>query len=290
MLRKTPAFTLTAVATLGVAIGVNAAVFSLAKAVLLAPLPYPAPENLELGSRTVRASGAITTDETVNGRTWELVRDSGAAFDRAAFSTWTTGVNLAIPNADGTGQARYVQQQRVGSGFFRVLGDGLWRALFAADPAVVGRSVLLRGEPHTIVGIMPAGFHSGERADLWTALRATATGEGGGENYRIVIRRAASAGARAAALETMERIGQDLRRDGPRDNQEDVSLGLMPLQRSVTGSLRQPIVILWAAVAVVLLAACVNLAGVMLARTSARSQEIATRLALGSGRAAIFRQ
>ena len=314
VLRKTPAFTLTAVATLGVAIGVNGAVFSLANALLLAPLPYPDSRNLELVSRTVRANGVLSTGEAVNGRTWELLRDSGAAFDRAVFSTWTTGVNLATPGASGTVQARYVQQQRVGSGFFRVLGiapaygreispdedrpagpaavvlsDALWRALFAADPTVVGRPILLRGEPHTIVGIMPAGFQSGERADLWTALRATATGEGGGENYRIVIRHD-GAGARASALETIVRIGEDLRRERPGDDREDVSLGLLPLQQSVSGPLRRPILMLWAAVAVVLLAACVNLAGVMLARTSARRREIATRLALGSGRAAIFRQ
>ena len=314
VLRKSPAFTFTALATLGIAIGVNGAVFTLARAVLLAPLPYPAPEHLELVSRSVRGSGTFSTDEAVNGRTWELVRDSGAAFDRAVFSTWTTGVNVAMPGAGGAGRARYVQQQRVGTGFFRVLGvapaygrelspdedrpggpaavvlsDALWRHLFAADAAVVGRQVLLRGEPYTIVGIMPPGFQSGEPTDLWTALKATATGEGGGENYHIVVRYG-GAGARASALQTIARIGDDLRRERPRDDQGEVSLGLTPLQQSVTGPVRQPILILWAAVAVVLIAACVNLAGVMLARTSARSREIATRLALGSGRVAIFRQ
>jgi len=315
VLRKSPAFAFTAVATLGIAIGVNGAVFSLVNAVLLAPLPYPAAENLELVSRTIRGSGTITTDEAVNGRTWELVRDSGAAFDRAVFSTWTTGVNLALSAPGGTGHARYVQQQRVGSGFFRVLGvapaygreltpdedrptgppavvlsDGLWRTLFAADSGAIGRSVLLRGEPHTIVGIMPPGFQSGERADLWTALKATAAGEGGGENYRILIRHSKSEGARADALNTIGRIGDDLRRERPRSEEGEISLMLSPLKASAAARLRQPLLILWAAVGVVLLAACVNLAGVLLARASSRSREIATRLALGSGRAAIFRQ
>ena len=315
-LRKSPAFTLTAVATLGIAIGVNGAVFGLARAVLFAPLPYPAPENLDLVARTVRGSGTISTSEAVNGRTWELVRDSAAAFDRAVFSTWTTGVNLALPGG-GAGQARYVHQQRVGSGFFRVLGvapalgrelspdedrpagpaavvlgDALWRTLFAADPGVIGRPVLLRGEPHTVVGVMPPGFHSGERADLWTALRASAAGEGGGENYRILIRHDSRGGpaARAAALETIARVGDDLRRERRRDDGGELSLSLAPLQASATGHLRQPILILWAAVAIVLLAACTNLAGLMLARTAARGREIATRLALGSGRGAIVAQ
>jgi predicted permease len=314
VLRKSPAFAFTAIATLGIAIGINGAVFALARAVLLAPLPYPAPENLELVARSVRGGATTSTDEAVNGRTWELVRDSGAAFDRAVFSTWTTGVNLATTGAAGAGRARYVQQQRVGTGFFRVLGvapaygreispdedrpagppavvlsDSLWRTHFAADPGVVGRGVLLRGEPHTIVGIMPPGFHSGERADLWTALKATAAGDGGGENYHIVLRHE-GAGARAAALNTIARLGDDLRRERPRGDEREISLTLTPLQASVAGRLRQPILILWAAVGIVLLAACVNLAGVMLARTSSRGRELATRLALGSGRPAIFRQ
>lgn len=313
LLRRSPAFLFTAVATLGLAIGVNGAVFALARAVLLAPLPYPSPEHLDLVTRSVRGNGTITADDAVNGRTWELVRDSGADFDRAVFSTWTTGVNLAMPEAGG--RARYVRQQRVGSGFFRVLGvapaygreisadedrpagpaavilsDALWRALFGADPAVVGRPVLLRGEPHTIVGIMPPGFHSGERADLWTALKATAAGEGGGENYRILIRHSGGgSAARAAALNTIARLGSDLRRERAGGDGE-FSLTLTPLRARAAGELRAPILMLWAAVAVVLAAACVNLAGVMLARTSSRRQEMATRLALGSGRTAIFRQ
>jgi predicted permease len=317
VLRKSPAFAFTAIATLGIALGVNGAVFGLARSVLFAPLPYPAPDDLALVSRTVRASGAVSTDDAVNGRTWELVRGSGGSFDRAVFSTWTTGVNMAAPGAGGASQARYVHQQRVGTGYFRVLGvapaygreispdedrpsgpaavvlsDALWRTLFAADPGVIGRAILLRGEPHTIVGIMPPGFHTGERADVWTALKATATGEGGGENYHIVIRHDALGGAaaRAAARDTIARIGADLRRERPRADDSDVSLSLAPLQARVTARLRQPIGILWAAVAIVLLAACVNLAGVMLARTAARSREIATRFALGSGRSAVFRQ
>ncbi len=312
VLRKSPAFALTAIGTLGVAIGVNGAVFTLAQAVLLAPLPYTQPEHLALVSRTVRQNGRSTTGDDVNGRTWELARDSAGPFDRAAYSTWTTGVNLAIPGT--AGGVRYVQQQRVGSGFFRVLGvaplhgreiaadedrpggpavvllsHALWTSTFAGDPGAIGRSILLRGEPFTIVGIMPAGFHSGERADLWTPLRPSAAGEGGGENYRVMIRYR-DGGAHAEAADTIARLGRQLQREAPASDGSEVSLSLRPLHAAMSSQLRQPILILWAAVAIVLVAACVNLAGVMLARTTARRREFATRLALGSSRGAIVRQ
>ncbi len=314
-LRKTPAFTFTAVATLGVAIGVNGAVFSLARAVLLTPLPYPHPDNLALIARSVRTNGATSTSTTVDGRVWEFVRDGGAGFDRAVFSTWTTGVNLAVADDRGTApvsQVKYVQQQRVGSGYFRVLGVApvhgreflpeedrpsgppavvlsheLWSVIYGGDPGAVGRSILLRGERYTVVGVMPPRFQSGERADVWTPLRAGTTGEGGGENYRVVVRYP-DAGARAAVADTLAAIGGELQRSRPSGDQ--VSLYLVPLQTSMSAPLRQPILILWSAVAIVLIAACVNLAGVMLARTSTRAREIATRLALGSGRAAVIRQ
>ena len=311
ILRKSPAFALTAIGTLGIAIGVNTAVFSLARAALLAPLPYPQPDNLAVVVRTARQGGQTESGNAVNGRTWELVRDSGAPFDRAVYSTWTTGVNLAIPGADGG--VRYVQQQRVGSGYFRVLGvmpafgrdispdedrpngpravilsHAIWTSTFASDPGAIGRSILLRGEPFTIVGVMPAGFHTGERADVWTALRPATTGEGGGENYRVVIRYR-DGGGPAAAIEVLERIGSTLRAESP-SSDANVSFSIEPLHAAMTAGLRQPIVMLWFAVAIVLIAACVNLAGVMVARTSARGREIATRLALGSGRTAIIRQ
>jgi predicted permease len=316
VLRKTPAFTLAAVLTLALAIGVNTAVFSLVDAVLLTPLPYPDPNHLALVSRVVTNGQSVGQEQSVDGRTWELVRDTVVSAKRAVFSGWTTGVNLVLRDAKGAETADYVQQQRVGAGFFDVLGvrpmlgrelsadedrpqgppavvlsAALWRRALGADPSVIGRPLMLRGEPYTIVGVMPDGFRTGERADLWTALEPTTTGEGGGTNYAILIRVGDEA-ARARALAEVQQVGQELIRRRATQTNDTVrfSMSLMPLQSGLTADLRQPILILWAAVGLVLVAASVNLAGLMLARSSARTREIATRLALGSGRAAVLRQ
>jgi predicted permease len=307
VLLTSPAFTSTAVLTLALAIGANAAVFSIIDGVLLRPLPYRDPDGLALVVRTYRGSGVSGEGLAQNGRTWETIRDHAARVRPAVFSTWISGANVV---ANGT--PSYVQQQRVGAGFFEVLGvtpligrgwtheedrpggpalvvleHGLWRRLFNGDPTVVGRTIDLRGEPHTVIGVMPPEFQSGVRAELWTPLRPTTTGEGEGENYMLVVRLDPGT-SWPAASEEIARLGREAlarRSDGI-----EVSLSLVPLQQGLAQEVRRPLLILWAAVGVVLLIACVNLAGLQVARTTGRAREIATRLALGSGRSALVRQ
>ena len=315
LLRRTPIFSLTAIATLALAIGVNTAVFTLVDAVLLKPLPYVAPDRLALVSREVRANGVEDHSPAVDGRTWELLRDHATTVDRAVFSTWPTGVNLIVPGGSGSaGLARYVRQQRVSAGFFGVLGTvptigreftaqedrqggpsavilsaELWQGLFHSDPTVIGRPVVLRGEAYTVVGVMSEGFQSGVRADLWTPLRPSTAGEGSGENYRIVLRLRESATWPAAHAE-LASMGAELNRRRPSPDGVEAGLTLIPLQAGFAEELRTPLVMLWVAVAIVLIVACVNLAGLLLARAAGRRREIATRMALGSGRAAVVRQ
>jgi predicted permease len=314
VLRKTPAFTLAAATTLALAIGVNTAVFSFVNAVILTPLPYPDPGKLSLVSVMSDDGSTTRTGISVDGRTWELVRDRVVSAKRAVFSTWTTGVNLVLRDAKGAESARYVQQQRVGAGFFDVLGvqpllgreisadedrpqgppvvvlsAALWRRDLGADPSAIGRTLMLRGESYTIVGVMPDGFYSGADADLWTALRPATSGEGGGANYRILVRVADDA-TRAKTLGEIHAVGQEILRVPASQSRSRLWMALTSLQSNMTEDLRQPLLILWAAVAVVLLAASVNLAGLMLARTSGRAREVATRLALGSGRSVVLRQ
>jgi predicted permease len=309
ILRKSPAFAVTASMTLALAIAVNTAIFSVVDAVLLKPLPYPEPDRLAMVTTTVRAGGAVQDDTAQNGATWLMIRDHATTIDRAAYSTWPIGVNIVA-----AGRASHVQQQRVGAGFFGVLGvapiagraftadedrpggpaaailsHALWRAMFNADPSVVGTTLGVRGEATTIVGVMPAGFHSGTGADLWTPLRPNATGEGEGENYAILARlRPGIAWAQADA--EMRQIGAEIARQRQPRQGSSIAFSLQPLQRGMTASLRTPLLMLWSAVGIVLLISCVNLAGLLLARTSARSREIATRMALGGGRGAVVRQ
>lgn len=313
ILRRSPLFATAAILTLAVAIGVNTAVFSVVDAVLLRPLPYLNPGDLALVSRLVRTDGMEGRGTSVDGRTWEAVRDQMAAADRAVFSGWTTGVNLVAGGTAGSSQARHVQQQRVGAGFFRTLGvhpmmgreftadedraggppaailsASLWRNLFGADPAIVGRTIVLRGVPVAVVGVMPDDFQSGELADVWTPLRPSTTGEGGGENYQILLR--LRPGASWPQIDDeLSRVSKAVR-SPQADARVSITFSHVPLQQGLSEGLQQPLLILWSAVAIVLIVACVNLAGLLLARGSQRGREIATRMALGSGRAAVVRQ
>jgi hypothetical protein len=207
-LRKNPGFAATAILTLALAIGANTAVFSLIDAVLMRPLPYAEPDRLGTLTRSVTIGG-VTRVEPLSAHTgavWEAVRDHATTVRAAVFSTANARVNLVAGD-----QALAVRQQRVGAGYFGVLGvspslgrefaadedvpggpavtilsERLWRALFDGDRAVVGRTILLRGEPHTVVGIMPDTFRSMTEADLWTPLRPDRTGEGSGTNYMVI--------------------------------------------------------------------------------------------------------
>lgn len=309
VLRKSPGFTLAAVATLGLAIAINTAVFSVVDAVMLRPLPYPAPDRLLLMQTRSQSSAGTFERTSQNGTAWLVVRDNATTVDRAVFSTWVSGVNVVAGN-----HATYADQQRVGAGFFRVLGVqpafgrefteeedrrggptavvlgyDFWRSALGGDPSIVGQPIMLRGETHTVVGIMPENTHPGVRADLWTPLRADKTGEGAGENFQVLLRRLPEASQQQVDAE-IARIGLEINRQSRSRPEVHVSYGTVPLQRGLTETLRRPLTMLWMAVGVVLLIASINLAGLLLARSARRSREIATRVALGSGRSAIVRQ
>jgi predicted permease len=279
---------------------------------LLRALPYPHPERLAMISRHVEGPGVIGDDLSQSGFTWVALREgAGAAIDIAAWSGLGGGVNLV---ADG--RATSVPQERVSAGYFRVLGvapelgreftgeedrvngpsvavlsHALWVRAFNADRAIVGRSIMLRGEPHTVVGVMPAAFYWPTAVDIWTPLRPSPVGEGSGENYGIIARLKDGVSWPHATNQIAAATTQ-LARDRYRSNRDDVVMrfSAVPLQRGLTDDSRRPLLILWAAVGVVLLIGCVNIAGLLVARGIARRPEIATRIALGGSRVAIVRQ
>jgi len=316
MLRKTPGFTLAAVVTLALGIGANAAVFSAVNALLFEPLPFPHPDRLAIMGSHYRSPKAGDNHETgSNGRMWEAVRDHTSKVD-AAVVGGTSGVNLVAAES-----AAYVFQQRVSAGYFRVMGirpmigrefsndedrEGgssvvmlnfdLWKRVFGGDTSVVGKSIRLRGEAYTVIGVMPAdfpvtersSFQSGSAVDVWTPLRPkSGPGEGAGTNYEVVVR--LRDGVSWAEAEN------DLRAASPFafvnvPNDALAELELVPMQDAMTADVRQPLLMLWGGVGIVLLIACVNVAGLLLARGATRTREIATRMALGSGRGAVIRQ
>ncbi len=301
-----PLFTGTFILTLGLCIGAATAVYSVVDAVLWRSLPYPDPDRLALAVTYNPAIGKQAGRNAVDGTAWERIRDNTHVLERAVFSDWRAGVNLTADDA-----AAYVQQQRVSTGFFRTLGVApligrefdaaedrpggpavailsheLWASTFDRDPEIVGRTIRLKGEAHTVVAVMPAGFQSSFPTDVWTPLRPSRSGEGSGTNYRVLVRIPPGmsweeADARIGAIEPAR---------SSEDGAPDIRFGLVPLNEALTASMQQPLILLLGAILLMLLVGCANLAGLQLARSLARRPEIATRQALGGGTGAILRQ
>jgi predicted permease len=317
LIRQNWGFSLTVIAILALCIGANTAVLAVVNGAMLRPLPYPEPERLMQVVVVFRHEGASSSGDSHNGRSWFAIRDGVPSLDATVYSDWITGVNLGV-----SGNGVYVKQQRVSAGFFRVLGvppmigrefsvdedragggaavvlsHALWHKYFHDDASVIGRGVLLRGEPFTVVGVMPAGFRTDSKADLWTPLRPSTTGEGSGSNYTIAARLKDGATRQQASAQLNSLVpelkkagvyGKDV--DVRREKQTDVTLDVIPMLEGMTSDLRQPLMLLWAAVGFVFILGCVNIGGMLLARASGRIGEIATRLALGAPFSRIVRQ
>lgn len=309
MLRKAPGFTVVALVTLAVGIGVNTAVFTVVNALLLRPLPFPDPGGLATVTTVSTSARGTSENGAVDGKTFLAIHEHATTVDTAAQSGGLGGgINLVA-----NGVAASVAQRRVSAGYFSVLGIRpfigrefnadedrrggpaaavlsyeLWARVFGSDGNIVGQAITLRGEPFTVVGVMPKGFTSGVKADVWTPLQPSTTGEGGGTNYQMIARLRPNVSWGRASAE-VNQLGAPAARIGFKDD-VSMSCALVPLQQSGTADIRQPLLMLWGAVGLVLLIACVNIAGLLLARAGARTREIATRLALGSGRRAVIRQ
>jgi predicted permease len=308
---KAPGFAITAILTLGLAIGANTAVFSLVDAALLKSLPYPNPGRLGSMAAIYTRNGEVVERgwAGLDGAGWEAVRDKAPSVDAAVYSGMSARVTLVTSSRTMT-----VSPQRVSAGYFRVLGvppaigrefsadedivggpalavlsDRLWRSAFNGDPAVVGQTILLKGEPHVVVGVMPGSYKGNTDADLWTPVRPSRTGEGGGTNYGLVARIKDGVSWPQAAAEVGAAADSARQR---RTSASGVTMthSLAPLHDAMANDVRLPLILLTVSVGLVLLVACVNLAGLLLARAGRRTREIATRLAVGGNRAAVIRQ
>jgi len=311
-LRRNPGFTFTVLLTLSVAIGANTAVFSMVNALLLRPLPYPQPERL--GSLVSHYEGIFGSngkatsedDNSSDGETWELVRDNVPAVIAGA-TAGTRGVNLQIGSS-----IRYVRAQRVSAGYLEALGvtpifgrsftkeedkpDGakvvvvsyeIWKSLLGADREAIGKAIHLKGEPYTVVGVLPPHSETPDKADLLTPLRPTRTGEGEGNNYGVILRLRDGASWAQADAQLAPLHPGILQR---RQTRAPAWLYAVPLQKDFARDQGTPVFLLMSAVALVLLIAGANLAGLMLVRVLRRHGEITTRLSLGATPASVLRQ
>jgi predicted permease len=316
-LRRSPGFMVIATLTLALGIGANTSIFSLVNAFMLRPLPYPEAERLGVVMRHVEGISQQTgqfvqdDDPSQDGKTWEEVRDRVPSVHAAVFAG-TSGVNL-VAGFGLDAEIRFVQDMRVSAQYFKVLGiaplfgrsftdeedrpDGpnavivsyaLWQSVFHGDRQVLGKPVVLKGEPYTLVGILPRDAQVTGIADLWTPLQPHQSGECGGQNCEIVVRLAHGASWQQAATE-LSHVRQDWLSEVDKEKTR-AWFYLSPLSRNLDNGMRQPVLLLMVAVGLILLIACTNLAGLMLVRISRRTPELATRLALGATRWEILRQ
>jgi predicted permease len=306
---RTPGFALVAVLTLALGIGANTAIFTVVNTLLLKPLPYANPDRLVMVWQDFRARGGPADEWATPGNYVDWSNQKDLFEQVAVISGWR-------PVFTGGTEAESLPGEQVTHEYFSVLGinpvlgrtfrsedgvlkaprvaiisEGLWKRRFGGDPSVVGRLVPLSGDPHEIVGVIPAGFRPivASTAEIWRPRQMDMANPSRGAITLRAVARLKDGLPLERAQTAASALAKQLEALHPQHN-EKVGFILEPLQDRVVGDFKEGLLALLGAVAFVLLIACANIAKLLLARGSARGRELGIRLALGAGRGRVIRQ
>ncbi|HVT15056.1 MAG TPA: ABC transporter permease [Thermoanaerobaculia bacterium] len=306
MLRKSPVTAAVTVAVLALGIGATTVAFSLANGLLLRPLPYPHPESLvavdeSAPQRNDPSKGvAFPNYEDFRARNHTLAGIALYDSDRATLAGSADAVR--IPSADVSAGLFPVLGVRplLGRTFLPeedtprgpaavLLGERVWRERFAADSSLVGRSIRVNGAAKTVVGVMPAGFHFPDQAEVWLPLRMDAKLSPRTDHNYLGIGRLRPGVEVAQADQELKATMRQIARENPL-TYEGQTVNVLPFRLQITSSYRTAVLTLLGAVLCVLLIACANIANLLLVQAADRSREIAVRGALGASRGRVARQ